>query len=113
MPVLVGVLFLVGTIRCLADGRRRGLALLPLIVISQLFLYAAINGYAEGDGLQSRYRYPVQPLITLVAAGGLALLFVELRTRGWPRLRAVGRALGSRVPNRDQARGSPGRVGAD
>ncbi len=49
--------------------------LLPLVVISQILLYAAINGYAEGDGFQSRYRYPVQPLITLVMGGGVVWLF--------------------------------------
>ena len=113
MPVLLGALFLIGAVRCLADGRRRGVALLPLIVLSQLFLYAAINGYAEGDGLQSRYRYPLQPLITLVAAGGLAFLLTELHARGRPWLTAAGRALGSRVPRHGDALGPPERLRAD
>ncbi len=75
VPFAVGVLFLVGSFRALAQGPWRGTWLLPLVVISQLLLYAAINGYAEGDGFQSRYRYPVQPLITLVMGGGVVWLF--------------------------------------
>jgi hypothetical protein len=93
MPAVIAALFLVGAVCCLPDGRRRGVWILPLLVLSQLLLYAAINGYAAGDGLQSRYRYPLQPLITLISAGGLVVLLAQVRARAWPRLRLLGLAL--------------------
>jgi hypothetical protein len=81
---LVGVLFLVGTIRSLAGDRRRGWALPSLIVVTQLLIYVALNGPL------ARYRYPLQPLITLVAAGGLT----------WPLSRASGREALGKLPIR-------------
>jgi 4-amino-4-deoxy-L-arabinose transferase-like glycosyltransferase len=67
MGGLVVGLFLIGTVSCWASGRR-GLLLLPLIVASQLLIYVAL------DGPVARYRYPMQPLITLIACGGLTFL---------------------------------------
>lgn len=54
----------VGSIAALALHRRRGVALLPLLVLSQLLLYVAL------DGPLFRYRYPLQPLIAVLSAGG-------------------------------------------
>jgi 4-amino-4-deoxy-L-arabinose transferase-like glycosyltransferase len=68
--VLVGVLFLLGTLRCLLAGPRLGL-LLPAVAASQILLYVAL------DGPHYRYRYPLQPLITLVACGGLTWLIAR------------------------------------
>ena len=85
---LVIGLFLIGTLRRGAVGRR-SLLLLPLIVVSQLLIYAAL------DGPVARYRYPMQPLITLVACGGLTGLSGRPRhepARRWCKGRvAVGR----------------------
>ena len=67
MGGLVVGLFLIGTFSFWASGRR-SLLVLPLIVVSQLLLYVAL------DGPVARYRYPMQPLITLVACGGLTFL---------------------------------------
>jgi hypothetical protein len=55
----------------MASGRR-GLLLLPLIAATQLLLYVAL------DGPLPRYRYPMQPLITLVASAGLTLMLAPL-----------------------------------
>jgi hypothetical protein len=44
-------------------------------VASQLLIYVAL------DGLTPRYRYPMQPLITLVACGGLTFLLGTLASR--------------------------------
>jgi 4-amino-4-deoxy-L-arabinose transferase-like glycosyltransferase len=68
---IIGVLLLVGTIGAMASGRR-GLLLLPLIAATQLLLYVAL------DGPLPRYRYPMQPLITLVASAGLTLMLAPL-----------------------------------
>jgi len=72
---LILPLIVLGGLRCLS-GWRQGLPLLPLIVLSQLLLYAAL------DGPIARYRYPFQPMITLLAAAGLTLL----STAAWRRL---------------------------
>jgi 4-amino-4-deoxy-L-arabinose transferase-like glycosyltransferase len=71
--VLIAALFLLGCVACIAAGRSQGLVLLPLVVITQLLLHVAL------DGPLARYRYPLQPLITLVAAGGLVWLFHQAR----------------------------------
>lgn len=68
---VVAALFALGTLRCLAR-RQPQLALLPAVVITQLLLYVAL------DGPLARYRYPMQPLITLIACGGLAYAFAWL-----------------------------------
>jgi 4-amino-4-deoxy-L-arabinose transferase-like glycosyltransferase len=72
--VLIAALFLIGSVACIAAGRSQGLVLLPLVVITQLLLHVAL------DGPLARYRYPLQPLITLVAAGGLVWLLEQART---------------------------------
>ena len=72
---LIGVLFLIGAGRALAAGRCRGAGLLPLVVLSQLLLYVAL------DGPHTRYRFPLQPLISVLAAAGLTLLLS--RAPGW------------------------------
>ena len=77
---LIGVLFLIGAGRALAAGRCRGAGLLPLVVLSQLLLYVAL------DGPHTRYRFPLQPLISVLAAAGLTLLLS--RAPSW----AVGAA---------------------
>jgi 4-amino-4-deoxy-L-arabinose transferase-like glycosyltransferase len=64
---LVPILFVLGSLRCFT-GLRRGLPLLPLVVVSQLLLYVAL------DGAVFRYRYPLQPVITLLACAGLTLV---------------------------------------
>jgi 4-amino-4-deoxy-L-arabinose transferase-like glycosyltransferase len=82
---LLAVLFLLGSARCLTGWRERGfvLILLPAVVFSQLLGYAAL------DGPLYRYRVPMQPLITLLAAGGLTWLAGQARvlasTRAQPR----------------------------
>jgi 4-amino-4-deoxy-L-arabinose transferase-like glycosyltransferase len=63
---VVALLFTLGTVRCLAS-RRAWLGLLPAIVLTQLLLYVAL------DGPLPRYRHPMQPLITMIACGGLTL----------------------------------------
>jgi 4-amino-4-deoxy-L-arabinose transferase-like glycosyltransferase len=82
---LVGVLLLLGAVRTLAAWRT-GSWLLPLVVVSHLLLYVAL------DGPQARYRHPMQPLITLLACGGLALLL------GWIAGGPVRRWLSDRLP---------------
>jgi 4-amino-4-deoxy-L-arabinose transferase-like glycosyltransferase len=71
---LYGLLFLLGTTRCVVGWRIQGLTLmfLPLVVISQLLIYAAL------DGALPRYREPLQPLITLVLAAGLTYLVASI-----------------------------------
>ena len=82
---LLGLLALLGAVRCLLADRRRGLALLPLAGGVQLLLYAAL------DGPLYRYRAPLEPLIALLAAGGFALLASRARLllrrlrQGWAR----------------------------
>ena len=54
-------------------GRRSGAMLIPLVILSQVVLYVAL------DGPLFRYRFPYQPLIIVLAAGGLALVLQQLR----------------------------------
>lgn len=68
---LIGGLFLLGAMASLTAGWRSGAALLPLVVVTQLLLHVAL------DGPIPRYRHPVEPLITLVAAGGLVVLMTQ------------------------------------
>ena len=95
--VLLGLLALVGAVRCLLTDRSRGLALLPLAGGVQLLLYAAL------DGPLYRYRAPLEPLITLLAVGGLALLAAQARAlihrlRPGPASERAGRVLANRSP---------------
>jgi len=76
---------LLGTIRCFAAGKRGDLALIPLVVLSQLLLYAALSS------LEYRYRYPLQPLITIVTISPLMLLVDRLRGSWPPALSALQR----------------------
>jgi 4-amino-4-deoxy-L-arabinose transferase-like glycosyltransferase len=73
---LLAVLTLLGSARCLTGWRQHGLVLLllPAVVVTQLLVYAAL------DGPLYRYRVPMQPLITLLAAGGLTWLASQART---------------------------------
>jgi hypothetical protein len=75
---LLAALFLLGTVLALLEARYRPALLASATVVLVLLSSAALNGPVE------RYRYPVDPLISLLAAGGLcgglALLF-DLRRR--------------------------------
>jgi hypothetical protein len=96
---LIGLLFLVGAIRCAATGWHSGALLLPLIAITQILVHVALEGPI------ARYRFPVQPLITLVAIGGLGLLTAQ--ALGWlGRLRPLAAGLvrsSDRLPSRVRA----------
>ena len=48
--------------------RRTGAAAIPIVVLTQIVLYVAL------DGPLFRYRYPYQPLIILMGAAGCALV---------------------------------------
>lgn len=50
-----------------AAHRRSGAALIPLVILSQIVLYVAL------DGPLFRYRFPYQPLIIILGAAGFAL----------------------------------------
>lgn len=78
----IAFLFTLGTAEAILDRRAR-LALLPALAATGLILLAV--GLV---GVEYRYRYPVDPLITLVALGGLRWLVVHLIVLG----RTVGRA---------------------
>jgi hypothetical protein len=80
----ITALFILGAVRCLSGGWRSGAAILPIVVVGQLLLYVAL------DGPLVRYRYAVQPLITLIAAGGLTW-GVGLAWRAWA-VRIAGRS---------------------
>ena len=54
--------------------RRTGAAVLPLVIVSQIVLYVAL------DGPLFRYRYPYQPLIVILGAAGLALFLQQIVT---------------------------------
>jgi hypothetical protein len=86
MSGAIALLFALGTLRCLAS-RRPELALLPAVVLTQLLLYVAL------DGPLARYRYPMQPLITLTACAGLTLAagwLARVGTRYLPTSRPFG-----------------------
>jgi hypothetical protein len=73
---LIGLLFLIGALRCVADWRS-GAVVLPLVVVTQLLLHVALNGPLV------RYRYPLEPLITIVAAGGCTLVVAATQALIW------------------------------
>jgi hypothetical protein len=74
---LLGLLFLAGTAASVSRPTWRvGLAL-PLTVLTVLVLSAFL------DGPVPRFRYPLDPLIALVAAAGLLSLAVGARTLLW------------------------------
>ena len=70
--VALAVLGLVGTAAGLA-GRHRPALLLGALVAAQLLACAALIG------IEYRYRYPLDPLINVLAAGGLATIVAVLR----------------------------------
>ena len=85
---LIGLLFLLGALRCVVDWRS-GAVVLPLVVVTQLLLHVALNGPLV------RYRYPLEPLITIVAAGGCTLVVAATRALIWrngPRAAVATRA---------------------
>lgn len=88
---LIVMLFCIGAVVC-CFGARRGLPLLPLIVLSQLLLAVAL------DGALPRYRYPLQPLITLVAVGGLAACWQGLALTARRLARRAGQLASHREP---------------
>jgi hypothetical protein len=58
----------VGGCWALMARRRTGAAAIPLVVLTQIVLYVAL------DGPLFRYRYPYQPLIILLGAAGCAVI---------------------------------------
>jgi hypothetical protein len=74
IPVLA--LAPLGAAWAFAMHRRSGAAVVPLVVLSQIVLYVAL------DGPLFRYRFPYQPLIILLGAAGLALV-VQHVTSVW------------------------------
>jgi hypothetical protein len=91
-PVLVGVLFLTGTlVMVLRSGWRAALPL-PLLVIGVIILSAFL------DGPVPRFRYPLDPFISLTAAAGFIAL-IQMITRLVQRPTAkLEQAEGSGVP---------------
>jgi hypothetical protein len=80
---LLAVLGLVGALAGLLPGRRAAL-LVGLLVVTVLLSGAALIG------IEWRYRFPLDPLINVLAAGGLVTL-VGLAPMAWRRS-AAGRA---------------------
>ncbi|MCC7107399.1 MAG: hypothetical protein IT307_19860, partial [Chloroflexi bacterium] len=62
-----------GMLASLAPARRRAGMVITLVVLSQTLLYVAL------DGPLFRYRYPLQPLITLLCVAGGELLLRQIR----------------------------------
>jgi hypothetical protein len=65
IPVLA--LAPLGAAWAFASHRRTGSAVMPLVILTQIVLYVAL------DGPLFRYRFPYQPLIIVLGAAGLAL----------------------------------------
>jgi hypothetical protein len=61
-----------GAAWALMAHRKTGAGLIPLVIVTQIVLYVAL------DGSLFRYRFPLQPLITLLGAAGLALVIQQL-----------------------------------
>jgi hypothetical protein len=78
---VLGPLVLLGLSWGLVRGPRAPTLLLLLTVLALVFPSAALVGYVP------RYRYPVDPLLLVMAAGGLVAA-VLLARAGWSRLRA-------------------------
>ena len=55
-----------------ASHRRTGAAVIPLVILTQIVLYVAL------DGPLFRYRFPYQPLIVVLGAAGLALALQQV-----------------------------------
>jgi hypothetical protein len=90
---LIPLLFLLGTLSCVRSTHNPAVTLLPMVVLSQLLLYVAL------DAPSARYRYPLQPLITLLASVGFIFLaargtlFVKLGTAASVRSRRLASRL--------------------
>jgi hypothetical protein len=95
---LMPVLFIVGTVLFVVKSGLRPALLLSLAVVGLLVTCAAL------DGPVVRYRYPADPLIALVAAGGLTWI-VELVARRVPALRWQSRQ--PQRPDASQSRPTP------
>jgi hypothetical protein len=87
--VLVMMLFPIGAATCLLARRNRVLALIPLIVLTQILIHVALNG------VLIRYRYPYQPLITLTAVAGIPLFLAWAHGLLQTALRRPGRLTGA------------------
>jgi hypothetical protein len=61
-----------GAAWALMERRRAGAGSIPLVIVTQILLYVAL------DGPLFRYRFPLQPLITLLGAAGLALVLQQI-----------------------------------
>jgi hypothetical protein len=70
VPVLA--LAPLGAAWAFAAHRRTGSAAIPLVILSQIVLYVAL------DGPLFRYRFPYQPLIIVLGAAGLVLVVRQL-----------------------------------
>lgn len=57
-----------GAAWALLARRRTGAGLIPLVVVTQIVLYVAL------DGPLFRYRFPLQPPVVVLGAGGMALV---------------------------------------
>jgi hypothetical protein len=99
---LMPVLFILGTIVLLLTPRQHPALLLSVSVLALLLTCAAL------DGPVVRYRYPADPLIALVAAGGVTW------AAGFARQRLAGRVWMSARPRTSPATAAPtaGRVAA-
>lgn len=90
-----------GAAWALVAARRSGAAVIPLVIVSQIVLYVAL------DGPLFRYRFPYQPLITALGAAGLALALRQVVPAGGGR--AAG-GDGAAPPNRAAPPLAPGSV---
>ncbi len=69
-----------GAAWALLAHRRTGAGIVPLVILTQIVLYVAL------DGLLFRYRLPLQPSITLLGGAGLALVLDQVAL-AWSQLR--------------------------
>jgi Dolichyl-phosphate-mannose-protein mannosyltransferase len=69
VPFIVGVLFLCGIVAAVRRVRQSAAAVLPPLTALSLLLVSAFL-----VGIEWRYRYPLDPLIDVTVAGGLASL---------------------------------------
>jgi hypothetical protein len=61
-----------GAAWAVAAHRRTGTGVLPLVIITQIVLYVAL------DGPLFRYRFPLQPLITVLGSAGVQLVIHQI-----------------------------------
>jgi hypothetical protein len=96
-PFVLSILFGVGALSGLAASRR------PALLLAALVLGLVLAGAAL-IGIEWRYRYPLDPLINVLAAGGLAVSW-QLAAR-WLGRRQT--APGGRASGRDAGEGERG-----